>query len=316
MSYNTFILPKISECLCYKNGQFENVTSLQYEQLQQLCSLIIRNKHTKFIYRGDNRLEKIYNISDRTNPYLADVVFMVGEKGNVFRNIDYHNNNITAEHIQLLFNTIHGTLVTPTNNNDSVQRHLPEFILNNHEFYEFFSRVENLYVFQNAFSSKLKWTINDYYEMFLHGVRRLGNNNNTSEMLSTTLDKTTAIHFQHNGILYVGWLHDSGYITFGDMNKRNTEIHNLGLPTYSAVYSEQKEICLKCGLPPHNIIGYFYDDAHFVVNHHFFRNPKNSNNFDNVLRHGIYINQKNFHEYIGRTNYVRGYDVVNKRYIH
>lgn len=320
MSYNTFHIPNIENCQFRENSSFVPLAPSQYKCLQDLCASISANNHVKFVYRADNRLLEIYNVSDNKSTSLADMVFMVGEKGNAFlKNFNTDCNHVTRVHIEKLFETLHYVVLNTSSNTNATRNRIPEFTFINHNLYRFFANTHNLDRFVRAFTYQSEWLVNDYYEMFLHTISRNGLNNKYSEMLSTSLVQSAIQRFRHtNGIVYVGWVHDNGYIKFGDMNKRNDKIASLGLPTYiSTLFPEQKEVCLKYGLPPHNIIGYFYDDQHFVVNHHFMLNNQNTKaEIDDILRHGFYIDQSNFLQYLRKTKYVRGYDVVNNRYIH
>lgn len=328
MSYNTFKLPSIEKCQILECGNFVPLTSSQYARLQKLCASISANNHVKFIYRADNRISEIYNVSENKSPSLAEIVFMVGEKGNAFfKNFNGDCNHVTHEHIEKLFESLRDVVLNPSSNTNAVRNRIPGFIFANHELYRFFSNRQNLDKFERAFSYQSEWLVNDYYEMFLHTVGRIGVNNKYSDMLSTSLEQAAIRRFIHeNSIMYVGWIHDCGFIKFSDMNRRNKKIDYLRLPTYnSTLFPEQKEVCLKYGLPPHNIIGYFYDDQHFIVNHHFMLNNKNTETekentqttiYDDISRHGFYIDQSNFLQYLRKTKYVRGYDVVNNRFIH
>lgn len=314
---NRFILPPIEQC-CYLDEDhhaFVSLSSEQYQKVQRLCRMIAEDTHTKFIYRGDNRVRSIYNASIDSAEF-AKCFFMVGEKGNEFL-CDITLTDDIEEYASSLFKQLHN-FVNGRYINRAVENRLQQFNKENEMFVNFFKEPNNEDIFKSALSSPLKWTINDYYEMFLHTIRKNGENNITSNMLSTTLDINTTMRFkQEDGVLIVGWVKESGLITFRDMNKRDEKIHRLGLPTYKrGLFPEQQEICLKYGLPPHNILGYFYGDAcqYFVINHNLLCNQKNDIHFDKIHKRGIYINQTNFLEYLGLTKYKRGYRLVANEY--
>lgn len=314
---NKFSLPPVEYCyyLDENSHTFVNLSTEQHLKVQQLCDMITRENHTKFIYRADDRVSSIYNASvDSVN--FAECFFMIGEKGNEFlREINYTDK--LEEYASKLFKQLYD-FVNGINLNGAVENRLQPFYQENEAFVNFFKNVQNKSAFISALSSSAKWIINDYYEMFLHTIRRNGINNTTSAMLSTTLDICIAKRFRHhNGILIVGWVMDSGVIKFRNVNRKEETIQRLGLPTYKeSLFPEQKEICLKYGLPPHNILGFFNDDnyQHFIINHHLLCEQKNIDYFGVIHRRGMYINQENFLEYLGLTKYKRGFRLVANEY--
>ena len=81
---------------------------------------------------------------------------------------------------------------------------------------------------------------------------------------------------------------------------RNAEtVERLGFPVIkSDIFPEQEEITYKCGLLPHFIIGFFYDDA-FEVNPYIFE----SDSFLNVSQEGLPVCQAPFYERLKELNY-------------
>lgn len=313
---NRFILPPLEQC-CYldeRYNSFVNLSLEQYQKVQKLCRLIAEDTHTKFVYRGDNRVNEIY--ATRSDcPIFAERIFMIGEKANEFLRDEFdQHNTIDAED---LFQKLHN-FTTQKSKRKAICKRIPQFYKHHKQFFKFFKNLKNKEIFKKAFSTSSKWSVKDYYEMFLHTIEMNGEENNNSKMLSTTLNYETAHYFkQEDGILIVGWITEAGLIAFRDMNKKEDKIHRLGLPTYRrGVFPEQREICLKYGLPPHNILGYFFceDCRYFVINHHLLCNQKNDIHFDKIHKRGIYINQTNFLGYLGLTKYKRGYRLVANTY--
>ena len=313
---NRFSLPPIEQCYYLDEGShtFVNLSLEQYQKVQKLCSMVTKDTHTKFIYRGDNRVDDIY--ATRSNcPTLAERIFMIGEKSNEFLRDEFdQHNKIDADE---LFQKLHN-FTTQQSVRQVICRRIPLFYEHHKDFFSFFRNLDNKEVFTKAFSTTSKWIIKDYYEMFLHTIEMNGDDNDNSKILSTTLNIEIAYYFKReNGILIVGWVTDSGLITFGNMNKKDNVIQQLGLPIYKAgVFPEQQEICLKYGLPPHNILGYFYDNdcQYFVVNHHLLCNQKNATHFEKLIKRGMYIDQHNFLDVLGLTKYKRGYRLVTNEY--
>lgn len=313
---NRFHLPPLEQCY-YLDERYNSLVNLspeQYQKVQRLCGVIAEDTHTKFVYRGDNRVNDIYNASTNSGEF-ARRFFMVGEKGNEFLGDEFDKHNTID--VESLFLKLHN-FTTKSSKRKAICKRIPLFYKHHKQFFTFFRKLANIEIFNKAFSRSSKWSVKDYYEMFLHTIEMNGEDNNSSKMLSTTLNYKTAYYFkQEDGVLIVGWVTESGLIKFGNMNKKEETIQRLGLPTYKrGVFPEQQEICLKYGLPPHNILGYFFGDdcRYFVINHHLLCNQKNDTHFDKIHKRGIYINQTNFLEYLGLTKYKRGYRLVANEY--
>ena len=94
-----FDLPEIQDCLYYNNGSFIPLDEITYQKIQDLCISIKREQNVRFIFRADNRVNNIYN-SDYSSSTLANRIFMVGVKGNIFfntygsTNVDLYNHGI------------------------------------------------------------------------------------------------------------------------------------------------------------------------------------------------------------------------------
>lgn len=82
-------------------------------------------------------------------------------------------------------------------------------------------------------------------------------------------------------------------------NKTADVIKQCGFPVVDgAVFPEQKEITLKCGLLPHFIIGYFYEGG-FEVNPAIF----DTQDYSHAVKEGVVVNQSSFSEKIKNMNY-------------
>lgn len=144
-----------------------------------------------------------------------------------------------------------------------------------------------------------------------------------STLISTTTNANVASRFAHDVIIN-GWVPQiiwkSSYrrrtIEQVDIND-NLSIKRTGLPYCKvAVFPNQEEIAIRCGLLPHFIIG-------FVIAKDFYVNPAVFSAIDTMhglgsfrdlfayrrrlQLYGMEINQENFEEFCRRTNFKRYY---------
>ena len=307
-----FDLPEIQDCMYYNNGTFISLDEMTYQKIQDLCINIKRARNSRFIFRADSHVNETYD-SDYSSSTLANRIFMVGVKGNIFfntydsTNVDLYNHGID------LFRRIQNSLYV-NNGTLNFQRRMQSFIRRSPTFVAFFGDNANMDKFANAFRARSKWLVNDYYEAFLHSIYRNGYNNALSQFVSTSSDIRIARNFQNGGILMIGWLRLSGIISYHDLNKRDLRIEKLGLPVYDkSVFYNQQEFCLKYGILPHVIIGYFYND-NFIINHHLIEDLRNRQISD-IIHGGCIIDQKDFRQILHETRYQRGYNLTTHQFI-
>lgn len=310
MTQNKFILPSINECQYVERSSFHPLTIEQYAKVERLCDVITKDKHSYFIYRGDDGLGNIYN-ADVKSELFAEHLFVVGDKGKMFLNIKSAGNNISAEHAGWLFDEIHQS-INNISNNSSVQKRMTDFVLHNRRVADFFSNTSNRRMFIATLQGPKRWYVNDYYEMFLHTIERNSSHNVDSSMLSASLNINVARQFcRESKVILVGWLKERGFVKYCEINKRDDIIENLGLPSFNqGVFPEQSEICLKHGLLPHFIIGCYNEDK-FIVNQHLLLEDANAeSSFKELLSNGLYIDQQKFWQHLGQTKYKHGFHVL------
>ena len=150
--------------------------------------------------------------------------------------------------------------------------------------------------------SKLKKVqLKDYYVALLHTVGLAGYGRN-SYFLSTSesynIEKVMGLKQKY--IELVGWASPKlGVFSKSRFNKTADVIKQCGFPVVDgAVFPEQKEITLKCGLLPHFIIGYFYEGG-FEVNPAIF----DTQDYSHAVKEGVVVNQSSFSEKIKNMNY-------------
>ena len=110
-----------------------------------------------------------------------------------------------------------------------------------------------------------------------------------------------------------GWLPRKGLknriIKYNDAEINNIFIKSLNLPTYQFhIYPEQSEICIKCGLLPHYIIG-------FQHNKRFYINPNTLKQWnDNIVYEGLDLDQKEFNDMFKATKLKQSFIFIDGNY--
>ncbi len=160
---------------------------------------------------------------------------------------------------------------------------------------EWLSLIEKL-------DEKDKQQVKDYYIAVLHTIGLAGYGRN-SYFLSTSRrrDIGEILHIPNDGIEIVGWTRvgSKNIYTPKRFDRNAKTVKQLGFPVIkSDIFPEQVEITFKCGLLPHFIIGFFYDDA-FEVNPYIFE----SDSFLNVNQEGLPVCQAPFYERLKEVNY-------------
>jgi hypothetical protein len=186
------------------------------------------------------------------------------------------------------------------------------------KFYDGIKKGETFVGIYEELKPEVKRKVNLYYLAIAHTI---GDEEyrEISGYISTTTNAVIANRFAHDACIF-GWVPYNIWkrrarrrtIDYVDTNQMS-EMQSTGLPYCdSAVFPNQEEIAIRCGLLPHFIIGY-------AVKQNFYLNPAIFNAIDRMhemgtfrekLRyknriqlHGIEINQENFEEFCQRTNF-------------
>ena len=321
MGYNTKT-EGIMNGLIYKvNGEILN--DFQTEKFKSFYEYLSKNsKYVKIIYRGENysNLKRKLNLSGDNDYYkLSQTIFLIGEKGRVYRN-EYKNKIKDKSKFypidyldEDLFNKIFDKLnliLLNKNNNPKIEH----FISNNLEFSDYFKRKRDN---KKKFISKIntidkcseKIKVRDYYLSLLHKIGTIGFYNN-SFFISTTTNYDVANRFAENPenspkIIFVSWIKypiNSIGINFNYLNLFKNRILQIGLPFYNKTFfPEQTEISIKGGLLPHFILGYILlEDKTFEINPNLFFTTKN---IKNTIKNGFDIDQTGFSKSLNETDY-------------
>lgn len=270
------------------------------------------SKKVRFIYRGESNLTELYGVDTSNISLLQTYLFMIGEKGRAFCQKDCSRYGNVFEFIwDKFYNKVCKLRFDSSKTREKVRQFLDE----NSSIKDYFSNERNRGIFleNGKKHEKEQRAVADYYLALLHTIGKSGNARN--HFLSSSTDISVANDFKcKNGIILYGWVPQKGLkdkiISYEDIGKCNDMIRGLKLPVYQTpIYLKQKEICLKCGLMPHFIIGFQHEDKFYI-------NPNTLNSWeDNIVYDGLDINQKDFMDIFMKTNYKNLYIFLDGKYI-
>lgn len=275
-----------------------------------------------FVYRGEflNGLRKklFSDYQHFSEPKLYERLFIFGDKARHFfmeQNKDSSRgwltniNDISDETFGFVFERIANVLSQPNLKPKVLQscssRYLSYFCDNRNQ-QNFIDLVNS--ATQNVDKDKLQ--LRDYYLYFLHIAGASGIRKETM-LVSTSLSVEVSESFSgsnNKGSLILYGFIPQPYHNFIVSPWLASEYHQIaslnGLPTYQpfGLYPEQIEVSVKGALFPCFILGVKQiEKSHFVVNPHIFK----VENFKNVGKFGIPVQQDDFMSSILSTKYIR-----------
>ena len=255
-----------------------------------------RCKNKIIVYRGENddNLYAQYQANSSKIGLLSEYLFVLGAKGKAFWESDTSIK---------LFDTSKDEIIS------SIWKGIRRFLGSSAENTHLFKR-ENEQTFKNMMNGlnleKQELVLNYYYS-YLHTV-----NSNGCYFLSSSKDLNVANKFSDDGIIIVGWVPEvnNNYqlIRYTDICSKHEEIEKLGFTVLTPQYQEEKEICLKCGMLPHFMLGYIVvRNNKFVVNPAVFETIKSGRYLDDVIGNGLSASQIGFLDKIKQSGYNKCY---------
>ena len=253
-------------------------------------------KNKIIVYRGENddNLYAQYQACSSMIGLLSEYLFILGAKGKAFWEGDTYIKLFDASRDEVISSIWRG-----------IRRALG-------------SSAENVFLFKKEDEENFKTMMNDlnpeeqelvlnYYYSYLHTKE-----SNGSYFLSSSKDLNVANEFSDDGIIIVGWVPevDSNYqlIRYTDICSKHKEIEKLGFTVLTPQYQEEKEICLKCGMLPHFMLGYIVvRNNKFVVNPAVFETIKSGRCMDDVIGNGLSVSQDDFWDKIKQSGYNKCY---------
>lgn len=297
------------------NIVYEDTSPLSDQDIRTFNRFIFLLQHSScnIVYRGEQRIKELYCCDNKTE--LLHKIFLIGAKGEHFwkQRSKYITKTICKKTFMQLFKECNKILSKEDIYSDRTKNHLESFKRKNEDFCRFFLNPNNADIFWNIVneqSSKERNVILDYYIALLHGIGHIAING--SHMISTSTEYEVAQKYQKDGVIFVSWINQQTELTpHYDINKNNTYIKSLNLPTCSnSVFPEDHEMCISYGLLPHKIIGVI-NNEYFYVNKNMFNKERS---LEESLAMGFYIDQKRFDEVIKLTKYKRAFDVLSNYY--
>lgn len=283
----------------------EVLTAKEYSTFNNLLIAIATKPYTRLIYRGesiDNLKEKL-DIGPHEDLFqkLNYFIFRIGEKGRVYQKQYFEKlkaksvfsiNESTERFFRYIFNKINHVVTK------SKDAEILKFKRKNIGFVDYFQNKKNLKDFTlkiQKLNKNEQIQVRDYYLTFLHRVGYLGFYLNTF-MLSTTVSKTVANKFTtKEDVVFVSWRNYGA-------NRQTKLIEYNQLPRYKTLFfSWQREVSLKGGLFPQDIIGFIQrNESIFHINPNIFKYPLL---IDYMISNGIPTDQSDFEEVLSQTNY-------------
>ena len=257
------------------------------------------SRRVRFIYRGDSNIIEQYKIDSSNLPSLAINIFCLGDKGRFF----FQNKLVDINSVfSLIWDKFHNKVCKLNFALDSTKECMSDFLNKNPMFNNYFSDEHNKEHFESLSQLAIDKAneVADYYFSILHTIGKSGNGK--SYFLSSSTNYLIAEEFKgDNSIIIYGWLPKKGLkdriIKYIDVEKNSPFVQSLNLPTCQVpIYPKQSEICIKCGLLPHYIIG-------FQHNNRFYINPNTLRQWnDSIGYEGLEIDQKTFNDLFNATN--------------
>ena len=281
-------------------------TQTEIERFILFIQKLKSSRRVRFIYRGDSNIIEQYNTDSRNLSLLAHYIFCLGDKGRYF----FQSKLVDINSVfSLIWDKFHNKVCKLNFALDSTMERMSDFLNKNPMFNNYFSDEHNKEHFENFSQLSIDKAneVADYYLAILHTIGISGNSN--SYFLSSSTYYLVAEEFQgDNNIIIFGWLPKKG-LKYIDVKKNSPSVKSLNLPTCQApVYPKQREICIKCGLLPHYIIG-------FQHNNRFYINPNTLKQWnDNIVYEGLEIDQKSFNDLLNSTKLKQSFIFYDGKY--
>lgn len=256
------------------------------------------SRHVRFIYRGDSNIFEKYEIEFGNLPLLACYIFCLGDKGRYF----FQNQLVDRNSLfSLIWEKFHSKVCKLDFASDATIERMKEFLKENPMLNNYFSDEQNKEHFESLSQLSVAEAnkVADYYLFILHTIGKSGNGK--SYFLSSSTNYLVADKFKgDNNVIIYGWLPRKGMksriIKYNDVETNSLFVKSLNLPTYKVpIYPDQNEICIKCGLLPHFIIGFQHKNRFYI-------NPNTLNQWnDSIPYDGLIIGQKEFNDLFNAT---------------
>lgn len=319
LSFSLFIMLSNYRLLS-SNGN--ELTQEELNKLFEFYNMMSGSLYSRFIFRGESNrnLLRQFNCDTRTPDMLSECLFMTGEKGRIcWADTEGINpQDISAENFLRICTSLAKHIDEGLRAGGNRAKRIKAFCEKEEKFYDGINKGEAFVGAYEELKPEVKRKVNLYYLAIAHTI---GDKEyrEISGYVSTTTNAVIANRFTHDACIF-GWVPQNIWkqkarkrtIDIVDTNQMS-EIQSTGLPYCDrAVFPNQEEIAIRCGLLPHFIIGY-------AVGQNFYVNPAIFNAIDRmhemrtfreklgykrrIQLHGLEINQENFEEFCQGTNF-------------
>ena len=286
-------------------------TQTEIERFILFIQKLKSSRRVRFIYRGDSNIIEQYNTDSRNLSLLAHYIFCLGDKGRYF----FQSKLVDINSVfSLIWDKFHNKVCKLNFASEGTMEHVSDFLNKNPMFNNYFSDEHNKEHFESLSQLAIDKAneVTDYYLSILHTIGKSGNGK--SYFLSSSTIYLVADEFKgDNNIIIFGWLPKKGLkdriIKYIDVEKNSPFVKSLNLPTCQfPIYPKQSEICIKCGLLPHYIIG-------FQHNNRFYINPNTLRQWnDSIVYDGLDIDQKTFNDLFNATDLMQSFIFCDGNY--
>ncbi len=302
----------------------ESLSQRELLKLWEFYNLIRGGGYSKLIMRGesDENLNRQFFVDTKDPVFLAEFLFMTGEKARFCWTekffVDPENTSI--ENFERILKSLSHYIHDGRRGMGTRAGRLNEFVERNTAFCSALEDIPKIASAYRTLSDRDKIVANLNYLSISHTINSL-KYKDASGLVSATTEPRVAARFAADAMIY-GWVPKNA--RKGRSRGRTIDyvaacsdetLKRMGLPyPETAVYPEQREVSVRCGLLPHFIIGFTVGDA-FYVNPaifstidrmHELRSFRELSRFKRDLQlYGMDVNQEHFFDFLRRTGYRR-----------
>lgn len=321
MSYDLFFVLSNKRLL---KSDGESLSQSELLKLWEFYNLIRGGGYSKLIMRGesDENLDRQFFV-DTTNPVvLAESLFLTGEKArNCWADILFVDpENTSVENFERIIESLSLYIHDGRRGMGRRAERLNEFVERNTAFCSALEDIPKIASAYRTLSDRDKIVANLNYLSISHTINSL-KYKDASGFVSATTEPRVAARFAADAMIY-GWVPKNerdGIIRGRTIDYvaacSDETLKRMGLPyPETAVYPEQREVSVRCGLLPHFIIGFTVGDA-FYVNPaifstidrmHELRSFRELSRFKRDIQlFGMDVGQEHFEDFLRRTGYRR-----------
>lgn len=304
------------------NSNGNELSQDELNKLFEFYNMMSGSLYSRFIFRGesDRNLMRQFNVNTKNPEILSECLFMTGEKGRICwaENEGINPDDVSTDTFLKICTSLAKYIDEGLRAGGNRTKRIKAFCEKEEKFYEGIKKGETFVKAYEALKPEEKQKVNLYYLAIAHTI---GDKEykETSAYISTTTNAGIADSFAHDACIF-GWVPQKIWkrearkrtIDYIDTNQMS-EMQSTGLPYCdSAVFPNQEEIAIRCGLLPHFIIGYAVEQS-FYVNPAIFTAIDRMHEMESfrekfkykkrIQLHGLEINQENFEEFCQRTNF-------------